>query len=166
MSLRSLVAEKLPKQNCLCILIIFKCIFRYIPNLGSFLVHKLQKSKNIHKVQDNYFSKCPNTTNILPPFSRHQNKYSLRNTQKLLIQLQMITLWNLQTLYKWVLIPLLLLNVPLFLTFPLSKCNVFVMHVNISQIRKDTQGHITNLCMKGRSRHVMHVTTWQLLKEA
>ena len=45
----------------------FKCIFRYIPNIGRFLVHKLYKYKNIHKDRDNYFSKCPNTTELLSP---------------------------------------------------------------------------------------------------
>ena len=95
MKIRSLVKEKLLKQNCLCMTLIFKCIFRYIPNLGRFLVHKLQKYKNIHKDRDNYFSKCLNTTEILPPFRSHQNNYSQRNKQKLFTQLQMNTLQNL-----------------------------------------------------------------------
>ena len=77
------------------------CIFRYFPNLGSFIVHKLQKSKNIQKVQDNYFSKCPNTTEILPPFRSHQNNYSRRNKQKLLYHLIMITLYGFQRVAKF-----------------------------------------------------------------
>ena len=67
MKIRSLVAEKLMKEKCLGISIIFKCIFRYIPNIGRFLVHTLYKYKNIHKDGDNYFSKCPNTTELLSP---------------------------------------------------------------------------------------------------
>ena len=67
MKIGSLVAEKLLKEKGLCISIIFKCIFSYIPNLGRILVHKVRKSKNIHKDRDNYFSKCPNTTQLLPP---------------------------------------------------------------------------------------------------
>ena len=69
------------------------CIFRYIPNLGSFIVHKLQKSKNIQKVQDNYFSKCPNTTEILPPFGSHKIDPSQSNVQLLWYQFLMLTLY-------------------------------------------------------------------------
>ena len=67
MKIRSLVAEKFMKEKCLGISIIFKCIFSYIPNVGRILVHQVYKSKNIHKDWDNYFSKCPNTTELLPP---------------------------------------------------------------------------------------------------
>ena len=84
MKIRTLIAEKLLKQKCLCITIIFKCIFRYIPNLGSFLVHEVQKFKNIHKGWDHYFSKCPNTTDILPPFGSHKIYPSSSNVQLLL----------------------------------------------------------------------------------
>ena len=93
MKIRSLVAEKLLKQNYLYISIIFKCIFRYIPNLQGFLVHKVYKYKNIHKVRDNYFSKCPNTMDILPPFESHKIDPSPSNVQLLWYRFQMLTLY-------------------------------------------------------------------------
>ena len=41
MKIRSLVAEKFMKHKCLGISIIFKGIFRYIPNVGKILVQKV-----------------------------------------------------------------------------------------------------------------------------
>ena len=93
MKIRSLVAEKLLKQDYLYISIIFKCIFRYIPNLQGFLVHKVYQHKNIHKVRDNYFSKCPNTMDILPPFGSHKIDPSPSNVQLLWYRFQMLTLY-------------------------------------------------------------------------
>ena len=68
MKIRSLVTEKLLKQNHLCIFIIFKCIFRYYLIIHVFLAHQWCEYKNIYMELVLYFFKCPIARKMLPPF--------------------------------------------------------------------------------------------------
>ena len=71
MKIRSLVAEKLLKQNRLCIFIIFKCIFRYYLIIHVFLAHQWFEYKNIYMELVLYVLKCPITRKMLLPFLTH-----------------------------------------------------------------------------------------------
>ena len=58
MNIRSLVAEKLRKQNWLCIFIIFKCIFRYYLIIHVFLFWKTINTKYSWSNFNNQILKC------------------------------------------------------------------------------------------------------------
>ena len=81
MKIRSLVTEKLQKQNRLCIITIFKCIFRYYLIIHVFLAHTLHLYKYIHQIYDRYISKWPNHRETLPPAKALELVSGLSNKQ-------------------------------------------------------------------------------------